>query len=1016
VAGLRADFYGEVTADPELAGAVAKNQVVLGPMSDDDLRRAICEPARVAGLRLDSGLVDLVLRDVGGEPGALPLMSHALRETWERRTGRSLTVDAYRASGGVSSALAQTADVVVQRTPASERPLLRGLFLRLSNVGDGVEDTRNRVPVDELIPEGSSPEAVQTLLTRLADARLVMLDQGTAELAHEVLIRRWPTLRRWLDEDRDALQLHRRLGDAARLWDDAGRDPTDLYRGARLAATVDCASADRAQLNHTERAFLNASVEEATRTERRRRLANRRLRRALAAAGVLLLAAVGLLVFALSSRHDAVTAEASAKSRAIAAEAESQLSRDPALALLLARRALAIAATPEAMLATSGALDADPLRSQLPSFGVQGCVTANYMYLLNHGRLAVDNTCDGHVVFADLAAHKIVKRMSIGDASTDMTLSPDGQTLTIASGRRLVGLDVASGRVRPLFLAPFPIAWIAHGASPYLVISDGESVALADPSTGSVRVIARGDATANAILGMLWVAPQRLLIETSGHSQGHGDLFPGVTVLDVAHGTRQRVALPVAPNHLADLAFLNMTQDHRTWFLTGAETDPYSGQEVATTWAVDARTRRIRWIARGGPGQAASVNPSPDGRVVAVGDSLGAVDVLDAQTGRRISRDAGTASISAGWMAFAPGDSTLVTVSLDGVFRTWAQGKAELRLQIPADPAVDFSPDGNHLVLVGDRGEIVDSSTGAVVRTTGGFPASSIFAACSSNCFAATPGLRRLTYLNPAAATTRIVEIDGETGRRIADIGVPRLDAQSVAPDGRIATAYVDTGRLYAQLTDPASTRTRQLEPGPSSAGCQATTPSFTPDSRLMAIVDGCIHLVVWDVRTSRVKRAVALPNLDNAAGAPGAGITATGARITPDGRYALVAIEGGGLVRIDLANDSYSQLPGTRTITRALAISPNGRFYAIGRDDGNVDVYDARTLQLVRRHAIDNPIQALAFSPNSRELAVEDTSNVLWVWDTCDVCENPTRLAQLAAQESVRTLTPSERASFGVS
>src|SRR5207302_643635 len=142
----------------------------------------------------------IVLRDVAGEPGALPLMSHALRETWERRNGRTLTVAAYHESGGVSSAVAQTADTVADETPESDRPLLRSVFLRLTELGDDVEDTRRRVRIEELVPEGASSEVVRSLLERLSDARLVTLDEGTAEVAHEVLIRRWPTLRQGLQE------------------------------------------------------------------------------------------------------------------------------------------------------------------------------------------------------------------------------------------------------------------------------------------------------------------------------------------------------------------------------------------------------------------------------------------------------------------------------------------------------------------------------------------------------------------------------------------------------------------------------------------------------------------------------------------------------------------------------------------------------------------------------------------------------------------------------------------------
>ncbi len=192
-------------------------------------------------------------------------MSHALRETWERRDGRTLTVEAYHESGGVSSAVARTADAVADGTPESDRPLLRNVFLRLTEIGDDVEDTRRRVRIEELVPQGTSGDAVRTLLERLAEARLVTLDEGTAEVAHEVLIRRWPTLRRWLEEDREGIRLHRRLSDAARLWDAAGREPADLYRGTRLDAAVEWASANGALLNGTERDFLNASVDESAR-------------------------------------------------------------------------------------------------------------------------------------------------------------------------------------------------------------------------------------------------------------------------------------------------------------------------------------------------------------------------------------------------------------------------------------------------------------------------------------------------------------------------------------------------------------------------------------------------------------------------------------------------------------------------------------------------------------------------------------------------------------------------------
>jgi hypothetical protein len=258
--GVRADLYGRVSEHPALAQAVASNQLLLGAMRSEELERAVTEPARLAGLKLEPGLAELVLRDVSGEPGALPLLSHALRATWERRDGRTLTLDGYRQSGGVASAIATTADAVLDDLPTDQRSLARNVFVRMTQLGQGTDDTSRRVTIDELVPEDAQETRVRELVDRLAEARLVTLDEGTAEVAHEALIREWPRLRDWLDEDREGIQIHRQLSDAAAIWDRGGRERSDLYRGARLAVAAELAHSGRAELNATERAFLDASL------------------------------------------------------------------------------------------------------------------------------------------------------------------------------------------------------------------------------------------------------------------------------------------------------------------------------------------------------------------------------------------------------------------------------------------------------------------------------------------------------------------------------------------------------------------------------------------------------------------------------------------------------------------------------------------------------------------------------------------------------------------------------------
>ncbi len=1001
VIGVRADFYGEISANADLARAVAANQVMLGPMNEQELRRAIEAPAKLAGLELEPGLVDLVLRDAAGQPGTLPLISHALRVTWERRDGRTLTVQAYKETGGVTSAVAQTAETIVQSTPEAQRPLLRAIFLRLTELGEGVEDTRRRVRSDDLVPHGASAQEVRALLERLAEARLVTLDEGTAELAHEVLIRRWPRLRAWLEEDREGIRLYRRLCDAARSWEAAGRQAGDLYRGARLEAALEWARVNDALLNDTERAFLDSSAAESAGAERRRQRDNRRLRRALVTAAVLLVAVLALLFVALVSRHDAVNAESRARSQALATESQAQLSRDPQLALLLARKALASATTPPAELAASDALDANTLRAQLPSLGVQACDDSAYLVLLDGGREAALDTCQGDVVFADLLHRRITRRVHVGASTSDMITAAGGRELIVASGRRLVSVDIRSGRTRELFTAPFAIEQLAGPPGHFLAIADRDTIALVDLRRGAASVVAHADASVNGVNGIMSASPSTLLIASTGQSKGRGELLPRLTALNVRTGARWTLPL-VAPPRIASVVYLRVSADGRTWFVTGSALNAEGTEQVAATWAIDPRRRAVRWMASGPTGAWASpVQASPDGRLVAVGYSNGEAAVLESATGHLVARDSSSSTIASGDLALAAGDKTLVTLSLDGLLRTWStQGTERLRLQAPPGTTVDFAPHGEDMVLLGSRGEIVDS-TGRVLRRFPGFAAGGVFNYCGS-CFSATPGLGRLTYLDPRSKAPRVLEIEGRTGRRLAAVTVPRMEAQGIAPDGQIAATYVEGSKLQAELIDPTRGTTRRLAHGATETGCIAGQPSFTPDGALMAISDGCVRLNVWDLRSGRVLRTITLAEHGSSS-----------AILAPDGRYVLVPIAVGTFARADLSTGAVQEVPGAKSSGTALAVSPDGRYYAIGREDGSVDEYDARTLKLIRRHELDDAVKTLVFSPDSRELAVEDTGDVVRVWDSCEICESGARLERRAAAESVRSLTPSERRTF---
>jgi hypothetical protein len=307
---LRADFYAHCAQYDGLRELVSQQQEYIGAMSRAELFDAIVKPAALGEWRIQEGLVELMLDEVDNEPGALPLLSHALLETWLRRRGRTMTLSGYNEAGGVRGAIAQTAETVFQqRLRPDQQQVARAIFLRLTEVGESqgegaTPDTRRRVPLAELLSSRHDDEAVATVLEILSSARLVTTGTVPAaetrivEVAHEALIREWPTLRQWLDANREQLLRHRDLTEAAYTWESLGRDDGALFRGARLEQTLSWLDQSPEPLSLLEQEFVAASQALVAREEaQRRRLARATLiQRALALVAVALIAVIAFLV------------------------------------------------------------------------------------------------------------------------------------------------------------------------------------------------------------------------------------------------------------------------------------------------------------------------------------------------------------------------------------------------------------------------------------------------------------------------------------------------------------------------------------------------------------------------------------------------------------------------------------------------------------------------------------------------------------------------------------------------
>ena len=442
---LRADFYGHCASHARLAAALEDRQALIGPMTEEELRRAIERPAEQAGLVLEPGLAEGILRDIVGEPGALPLLSHSLLETWKRRSGRMLTLLGYLQSGGVRGAIAKTAETVYAEVLTPEqKPLARNIFLRLTELGEGTEDTRRRVRVGELTPRREQAADIDEVLSVLVEARLLTVGEGTVEVAHEALIRHWPTLRAWLDEDREGRLVHRRLTEAAQEWETLGKDPGALYRGTRLAAATEWAEPHDDELNELEREFLNAARVAALSEVEAARRRNRRLRILVAALAVLLVAALAAGGFALLQRSDAQHKARVAQAGRLAAQSREAAGQHPDLALLLALEAGRLDDSIDTRGALLGALEhGSRIRAWLQGFDAPVIAAA----FSPDGRLLATVTVKG-VTLWDTAKWRPIGpplRPSQGSWEEGVDFSPDGRTLAIAGGQgRLELWDVAT--------------------------------------------------------------------------------------------------------------------------------------------------------------------------------------------------------------------------------------------------------------------------------------------------------------------------------------------------------------------------------------------------------------------------------------------------------------------------------------------------------------------------------------------------------------------------------------------
>ncbi|WP_254389974.1 helix-turn-helix domain-containing protein [Streptomyces sp. AC550_RSS872] len=958
VIAVRADFLGRCAAHPRLTSALQDATVLVGPMDPAELREVIIKPAQAKGLIVERALTARLVDEIAGEPGGLPLLSHVLREIWRRRRGRALTEEAYEAAGGVHGAIAQTAEDIYAGLSAEHAQLARLVLLRLITPGEGSQDTRRPVDRSELdfapgptsaahIPVEAAHIPVEAadvspVLDRLARARLITTDQNTVDLAHEALITAWPRLSGWIDEKREQLRVHRRLTEAARTWDELGRDPGALYRGTRLAMVEEAFATPeyRGALTVLEADFLTASAAARDQERRAATRATRRLRTlvgSLSAVVVLALLA-GVVAWQQTQQSDQQRVLAAARKAATAANA--LRSSDPRLALQLSVAAWELSRTPETKAALMGALEQrERARFEGPASDYDGA----------------------------------------------QFLSDGGRTFTSVEKRRITVQDAETGRVtgtyRPLPLDVDLEAGVQHspdGATVAIPTGAGRQVRLWDIRAGRYRGPAFGPTRSDSDSTSSSVG-----FSSSGRAMYFSTDDGGTEVWDTRTG-RRLLSAPDAPHVL----MADVSVDAR---LLAYCTD--DGRAELWDLRQDRRSA-AEWITQVPCSTTWDIHFAPDGDTLAVPDEQG-LRRWRLSSGKELPMLSQT---SPGQYAFSD-DGEFVAGAGRNEILLWRLDRPQAPVFRHAladeygDPAtIELDMSSRAIRYVGNG-----SGTRLVVHTLdlGRSVISSWRADTVDNATFSADG-STLALARAGARAVRFTLLDARTGKATADVpGIERpapaedddrfLD-MSLSTDGdRFAYGLDESPIPYGadgiRVWDTRRNRqVRALTPGNSDFGFMAV--ALSPDGREAMTTGADTGIEVWDTRSGKRLRTLPEPNRGNR----GEEVRRIRA-LSADGTKLLT--DTGALMRVSDGKTLPDALG--ECIECLFAVSPDARRIAVATDWGKVSLWDGTlrtplgTLSGTLSRAAPGEFEgatAVVFSPDGSALAVAGNQGTLQLWD----------------------------------